>query len=125
MEAPDGLDATGLTLWQLVTAEHELTARERLILAEACYTADELATLRKVSVDADAVVVGSTGQPKVHPLFAELRQHRQAYVKLIDALAFPAEDEEAGLSPAAQRAKNAAEARWMNYRQKWGPRGAA
>ena len=47
-----------------------------------------------------------------HPLYAELRAHRETLGQLIDRLALPVEEEQAGMSPAARRAQNAAAARW-------------
>lgn len=121
--APDGLYEAGRAVWAALTSAYELSPSELLLLAELAHTVDELATLREASADADPVVTGSTGQPRVHPLFAELRAHRQALSRLVDQLALPAEYENEGLSPRQQSAKKAADTRWSMERQRWGKGG--
>lgn len=55
---------------------------------------------------------GSTGQPVVHPAVAEMRQQRAVLGSLLGQLALPDEDGEAVRTPAKQRARKAARARW-------------
>ena len=50
------------------------------MLEQACRTADELDRLeRAVRALPSLVVEGSTGQPRSHPLLAEVRAHRLLY----------------------------------------------
>lgn len=119
MEKPE-LGPSGSRLWDLVMKDFELSTPELLLLAEVAHTADELESLRDASADADATVTGSTGQPKVNPLFRELREHRSLFVKLLGELALPAEDEEKGRTPAQRQASEAAKTRWDLERRKWG-----
>lgn len=107
-------------MWASVTREFELSTPELVLLAEVCHTADELQALREASEEADATVTGSTGQPKVNPLFRELREHRSLFVKLLAELALPVEDEEKGRTPAQRQASEAAKTRWDLERAKWG-----
>lgn len=124
MQKPD-LDVAGSALWDELAGGYELSPPELVLLAELCHTADELATLREESRTAEATVEGSQGQVKIHPLFAELRAHRQLYTKLLADLALPAEFDEKGLTPRQQSAKKAADTRWSMERQKWGTGGKA
>ena len=81
--APAGLGATGKRLWRSVTGELELRSDERAVLDAACRMADELAVIEAALAEAPATVVGSMGQPKAHPLFAEARQHRAELRRLL------------------------------------------
>lgn len=112
--APRGLGTQGRQLWKSVVAEFELESGEARVLAQACAAADELARL-KVELDQSPVVVaGSTGQPKPHPLFGEVRAHRAQLVALLKQLGLTvAEDDSAqGAKPSTVRALTAARARW-------------
>lgn len=111
---------SGSRLWDLVTKDFELSTPELLLLAEVAHTADELESLRDASTDADATVEGSQGQPRVNPLFRELREHRALFVKLLGELALPSEEEERGMTPRQRQASDAARARWDLERAKWG-----
>ncbi len=108
-KAPADLAAPGAALWRDTTALYDLSPPEMRLLGEACRTADELARLRAVLVDADPMVTGSTGQPRPNPLFDEVRRHREALAKLIAALDLPADSEPVTTS---DKARQAARARW-------------
>lgn len=110
---PTGLRATGKRLWTRVTGPYILTPAELSILAEACRTADELDRLEKaVRALEDFVVPGSTGQPKVHPLLAEVRSHRQLLARLCASLNLPDDSELIGLRAGSRHARTAAQGRW-------------
>jgi hypothetical protein len=99
-----------------VVSKYVLTPAELANLAEACRTKDELDRLEKaVRAIPDFVVPGSTGQPKVHPLLAEVRAHRQLLERLTAALALPNEDQEVGLRPGQKHAQRAARGRWQDH----------
>ncbi|GAA3617394.1 hypothetical protein ACG5V6_14960 [Streptomyces chitinivorans] len=110
--APDGLGAVGGRLWEEITGEYELAPDELALLAEACRTADELEAMRQAAASGPVLVKGSTGQVRTSDLYGELRQHRLLLAKLLTQLALPDEDEDAGRTPAQQRASKAARVRW-------------
>jgi hypothetical protein len=82
-------------------------------LRQAVRTADELDRLeRAVRKLPELTVRGSTGQPRAHPLLAEVRSHRLLLERLCGSLNLPDEDQVSGLRPAARHAQKAARARW-------------
>jgi hypothetical protein len=60
-------------------------------------------------------VQGSMGQPKPHPLLAEVRAHRLLLERLTGALNLPDEDQEVGLRPGQKHGQRAINARWKNH----------
>jgi hypothetical protein len=62
----------------------------------------------------ELTVQGSTGQPKPHPLLAEVRAHRLLLERLTTALALPDEDEVSGMRPGPKHAQRAARGRWKD-----------
>jgi hypothetical protein len=113
LKPPTGLRAPGRRLWVSVAERYVLTASELEMLGQACRTCDELDRLEKaVRALPELVVSGSTGQPKAHPLLAEVRAHRQLLERLTTALCLPHESEEVGLRPGQKHAQKAANARW-------------
>jgi hypothetical protein len=118
IEPPDGLDASGLQLWDAVVGPYVLTPSEISILEQACRTADELDRLqRAVRELPDLVVKGHAGQPRSHPLLSEIRNHRALLEKLCGSLALPNDDQQqTGLTPASRHAQRAARARWNKSR---------
>jgi hypothetical protein len=80
-----------------VAGLYVLTPAELAMLGEACRTADEVDRLeRAVRALPELVVSGSTGQPKAHPLLAEVRAHRQLLERLTSALNLPDDDQVVG-----------------------------
>jgi hypothetical protein len=64
VRAPAGLTTAGRKLWNAVSAGYDLTPSERVVLAEAYRTADELARLeRAVAELPELTTTGSVGQP--------------------------------------------------------------
>jgi hypothetical protein len=113
---PAGLKAPGRQLWLSVAERYVLTAAEVEMLGQACRTADELDRLeRAVRQLSDLTVVGSTGQPKAHPLLEEVRRHRLLLERLTGALNLPDEDEEVGLRPGQKHGRRAIQARWRGH----------
>jgi hypothetical protein len=111
---PIGLKASGKRLWAAIAEPYVLTPAELANLAEACRTADELDRLEKaVRALPHIVVSGSTGQPKAHPLLAEVRAHRQLLERLTTALCLPNVDQREGSTAAQRHARRAAVARWQ------------
>jgi hypothetical protein len=85
---------------------------KRIILDDACRTADVVKRLQDI-VDAadDLRVRGSQGQPVAMPEVAELRHYRALLTTLLRALTLPDEDD--GLTR-SQIGKLGAQARWGN-----------
>lgn len=114
--APSGLGSAGRRFWKQATADFEFSPGELSLLEEACHEKDLLEQLRRVMDASDVVTEGSQGQEVSHPLLAELRLHRVAYIRLISALNLPADDTPGArdLSRArSQSARKAALARWQ------------
>lgn len=86
LRPPRGLGAAGRALWRSIVDEYTLEPHERVLLAEACRTADELERLRAEAASADLIVQGSTGQPRPNPLFGEVRRHSESLARLLRAL---------------------------------------
>jgi len=115
LKPPTGLRAPGRRLWVSVAEKYVLTAGELEMLGQACRTCDELDRLeRAVRGLAELTVQGSMGQPKPHPLLAEVRAHRLLLERLTTALALPDEDQEVGLRPGQRHARAAARGRWRD-----------
>ncbi|WP_143737846.1 hypothetical protein [Microbispora sp. GKU 823] len=124
-EVPEDLGEAGRALFSQVVDEFDLELPELVMLAETARTLDELVTIRNELASSKPIVTGSTGQPKVNPLFAEARAHRLLLAKLLGELALPAEEEEKGRTPAQKQAAEAANVRWALERERWGRRGTA
>jgi hypothetical protein len=116
VKPPTGLKAQGKRLWAAVATKYVLTPAELEMPAQACRTADELDRLeRAVRQLSELTVRGSTGQPKAHPLLAEVRAHRVLLERLTGALNLPDEDEEVGLRGSSRHAQRAARGRWKDH----------
>lgn len=112
-EPPAGLGDAGRQLWREVVDEFELSGEGMELLRQAARTVDELELLRDaLGTEKRLTVQGSTGQPRAHPLLAEVRAHRQTLARLLAALDLPGEDEEGALTAKQLRARAAASARW-------------
>ena len=106
---PTGLSAAGRALWLAVVGEFVLTPAELEVLRQAVRTADEVDRLeRAVRKLPELTVRGSTGQPRAHPLLAEMRSHRLLLERLCGSLNLSDEDQVSGLRPAARHAQKAA-----------------
>lgn len=113
--APADLGTKGRALWTKTLAVYDLAAHELVTLEAACREVDLIADMEKALKGAQMVVKGSMGQSVAHPLLAEVRQHRAAYISFIKALALPESDEPAVPKPDNGRraqAQAAANARW-------------
>lgn len=112
---PRDLGRAGRDLWRRVTSAYEVESHEVPALLLACRQLDDVARLEEL-LDRDGLVVaGSSGQPRLSALVSELRQGRLAASRLLDALALPIDEEGTAATPAARRARRAAQARWAGH----------
>lgn len=114
---PGGLAASGKRLWKAIWLDldegWELDSREVELLERACATADHIALLEGVVARDGVTAAGSKGQVVAHPALLELRQQKLALLRLLGALELVDPAVARGrATPAAQRARRAAEARW-------------
>ncbi len=112
---PKGLGPAGRDLWRKVQASFELDGHEVPGLLLACRQLADVARLEELLERDGLVSTGSSGQPRLSQVVAELRQSRLAASKLLDALGLPLDDTGATASPAAKRARRAAESRWAGH----------
>ncbi|HUF99993.1 MAG TPA: hypothetical protein VMM60_17855 [Ilumatobacter sp.] len=63
--------------------------------------------------DAPPEVVGSTRQPRPHPLFEEVRRHRATLAALLTTMRLPAATEEVGPKATSLKAWRAARSHWL------------
>ena len=109
--APSGLGRSGRALWRQVNAEFGLAPHESAVLVQVCRLVDRLDQLEAELAGGPLTVLGSTGQPRAHPLLAEQRHQMRVLESLSRALSIPLPSEEVGRrrSPSA---REAAIARW-------------
>ena len=112
---PVGLAHRGRRFWNLAVDAYELTDTELALLLEVCRLMDECEALREAIDEQGTTVLGSTGQPRVHPALGELRQHRLALGRLLSQLALPDEDDETLPTPLQARGRQAASKRWAGH----------
>ena len=110
---PSDLQAPGRRFWRDVLAAYELNEAELRLLAEASRTVDELERLRAALAGASPVVPGSTGQDRPHPLYDEVRRHREILMRLVAGLAIPSAGDDVGVPQASVNARRAAQVRWL------------
>lgn len=102
---------------------YELDADGLEVLTMACRTADDLARLEAELRDAPVLIRGSTGQQRVHPLFAEVRATRALMAQLLARLDLDEADAGAAVTGSGQgqtvpsdltsfKARKAAGKRW-------------
>lgn len=86
---PKEVGPRGRALWREVAARYTLTPTEYELLREMCCASDELGRLTTASKHVSATVKGSRGQAICHPIFAELRAHRESIRRLARQLNLP------------------------------------
>ena len=120
---PEGLGDAGTDLWTRIVADLEapwrFDERELALLEEAGKTADDIAALDESIATEGRTVMGSRGQPVLHPGVTEVRQLRALQLRLLSALTLtdPLEDSASG-TPAQERARRAANARHSKTRRR-------
>lgn len=110
--APAGLKVRGKRFWKASMEAFDFTDAETALLEEACRTLDNVDLLADAIARDGAMVLGSTGQPVVHPALTEARGQRVVLHRLIAALALPDDDGQSVPSGRSLSASTAAQARW-------------
>lgn len=88
--SPAGLGPSGRRFWREIVREYALDAGEERELEAACREIDEVDRLQAVFDGLETLEVpGYRGQVRIHPVVAELRQHRAALSRHIARLALP------------------------------------
>ena len=116
MSRAPSLGPRGRALWRSIVAGlpkgFELDEREEALLALAARQGDDVAKLEALVKRDGPMVVGSAGQPVLHPAVAEIRQGRATISRLLGQLELPDAEEEPR-TEAGRRAQRAARARWQ------------
>lgn len=116
LSLPAGLGPRGSGFWSETTAEFVLDHGSSELLVEVCRTMDRLDYLAASIASEGVTVLGSQGQPVLHPGLAESRSQALALHRLLAGLALPAEDGGASVeSTSTLRARKAAKARWAGH----------
>lgn len=108
MDAPKDLKAAGQGLWDSIAVPYDLRPDELRVLAEAAREQDLIQLMVSVLAESDLMVKGSMGQPTVHPLVSEVRQHRTVLASLLRSLKLP---DDAGAAVVNQQ-RQAGNASW-------------
>ena len=118
---PAGLGDAGRRLWDEITRQVaddglELDARDKRLLRDASFTADDLERLEVALKEAAIQVVGSTGQPVPNRLWDETRKARQLIASLLRQLDLSDPETSArkgtGSATTSTSARAAAAVRW-------------
>lgn len=117
MEKPADLGPAGSELWDEVMGQPDLLLRadEMRLLELACRQLDTIADLREAfAADPRYMVKGSTGQPVINPLLAEIRTASGAFASLMRQLGIPDSEERAAQKAEllSQEARERANIRW-------------
>jgi hypothetical protein len=88
---PTGIGHAGGTLWIAIVGQAAedglaLDARELRWLRDAAAEADQLARIEAALAGAELEVIGSTGQPRAHPMLAEASRSRSIIAALLGRL---------------------------------------
>jgi len=95
-----------------VLARFELNRDELEVLTEACRTLDLLDELRSALARDGVSVAGAAGQPRAHPMVAQINATRATLGRLLAHLALPSAEGTQMPSTRSVRAQRAAQARW-------------
>lgn len=114
---PAGLSPGSRSFWTRTVADYDLNPGELVLLGEACRLVDDLAKLRRAMAKAPTVTEGSTGQVRVHPIYAAIANHSRVLAETVHRLGIPepAADEQGqlfGLPDSSTAARDLAHKRW-------------
>lgn len=85
---PARLGRGGRALWRAVVEDFDLNQNERMLLDQACRTADLIDKLQ-AQLEADGLMRKTSQGERVHPAAVELRQQRITLARLFVALELP------------------------------------
>ena len=108
---PAGLGAAGKSIWKRLNSELEFSAREVIVLEQACRVADTVAILEALIEREGTSSTGSRNQARLNPALSELRQSRLTLLRLLSAIDVP-DGAEVPRTAASRRAQRAADVRW-------------
>ncbi|MFF7577536.1 hypothetical protein ACFZBE_21540 [Streptomyces sp. NPDC008061] len=91
---PDGLDESGVRLWESVADPFELDVHEQLLLLQACRTADLLDRLSAEAATGPLTVVNAKGDRVANPVVTESRQQSLVLARLLASLRMPSGESE-------------------------------
>ena len=115
---PAELTDTGKRLWRSIVADADdqslvLNAVELAQLGAACKLSDRIAVLEAALAEEQLGSTGSTGQPVLNPLLAEIRMHTQLMTQTLGRLKLDVPEEKSRMAGGnGNRFRAAAMARW-------------
>jgi hypothetical protein len=110
------LGTRGRAYWRDIMAAYDMSRTEVEQLVEACRQMDLCEDLQAVKNALPSLeVLGSEGQPRIHPVAQQLNSARAQLHRLLGALDLPDLDGGALPSPRSVQAQRAAQARWRNH----------
>jgi hypothetical protein len=97
-----------------VLGEYDLGSDALEVLSLAARALDRVDVLEAEFIGQPAMVSGSMGQPRAHPLLAEIRAEAALAARLLGQLGLDAAEDapETAASAASDKARRAARARW-------------
>jgi hypothetical protein len=99
--APAHLGLAGRKLWQSVVREYDLSGNDKLLLEQACDSADRCAVLREEASQVPPVTRGRLGQELPAAPWTELRAERRLLLALLGGLGLTASGVEQAPGPRA------------------------
>ena len=91
---PDGLDVSGIRLWESVAGGFELDVHEQLLLLQACRTADLLDRLSDAASRGQLTVRNAKQEEVTNPVITEHRQQSLVLARLLASLRMPSGEED-------------------------------
>jgi hypothetical protein len=111
---PDKLGPRGRKMWRAVVEKYELRPDETFVLDSACRGADRVHDLRNELDGMDVMMLGSTAQLVVNPLYSAISAHEAHVAALLARLKLKDVADSGGVKdePRSTAARDKANARW-------------